>query len=98
MSTVYDSRGKIFTNVVSKQAISAIIQTLTHQIQGNIHVRAGERIKDELDSAEMFLAVTDALVFDPRGAILYETDFIVINRDHIMWIVPEEELPKEAES
>jgi hypothetical protein len=98
MSTVYDSKGKIFTNVVSKQAIEVIIQMPSQQVRGNIHVRAGERMKDELDSAEIFMAVTDATVFDSNGEELYKTEFIVVNRDHIVWIIPEEELHIEAES
>ena len=49
MSIEYDEKGKIFTDVVSKTAIHATIQTTTHLLQGYIHVRRDQRIKDELD-------------------------------------------------
>jgi hypothetical protein len=35
--------------------------------------------------------VTDARVYSLQGAKLYETEFILINRDHIIWLIPEEE-------
>jgi hypothetical protein len=62
MSIEYDEKGKIFTDVVSKTAIHATVQTTTHMLQGYIHVRRDQRIKDELDRDEDFLAVTDVSV------------------------------------
>ena len=49
MTIRYDDKGKYFTDVVTKDAIRADIQTLTHRVKGDVHVRIGERIKDELD-------------------------------------------------
>jgi hypothetical protein len=91
MKTRYDEKGKYFTQIVTKDAIPSLIQTLMHRIRGNIHVRIGERIKDEIDRTTQFLAVTDARVYSLQGAKLYETEFILINRDHIIWLIPEEE-------
>ena len=69
MSIEYDEKGKIFTDVVSKTAIHATVQTTTHMLQGYIHVRRDQRIKDELDRDEDFLAVTDVSVLGANGHI-----------------------------
>ena len=39
----FDNKGKIFTDVISKESVTAVIQTVTHQIRGFVHVRPGER-------------------------------------------------------
>lgn len=91
MSMNYDNKGKFFTNVITKQAVPVIIQTLTHRIEGFIHIRPSERIKDELDRAETFLAITDARVFDARGAVSHSSGFISINRSHVVWVIPVED-------
>ena len=91
MTIRYDEKGKYFTDVISKDSIRANIQTLTHRIHGNIHVRVGKRIKDEMDQNEKFLAVTNVEVFNLKGQKLYDTDFILINRDHVIWLIPEGE-------
>jgi hypothetical protein len=91
MTLHYDDKGKFYTEYISKNAVSAIIQTVTHRITGKIFVRVGERIRDELNQAVQFLAVTDAVIYDLQGDISYKSDFITVNRDHIIWIMPEEQ-------
>jgi hypothetical protein len=90
MSLHYDDKGKFYTDYVSKNAVSAIIQTSTHRIIGKIFIRVGERVSDELNESDKFLAVTDASIFDSAGDLLYKSEFITVNRDHIIWIMPEE--------
>lgn len=91
MSLEFNDRGKYFTDIVSKVAVSAIVQTTTHRIEGLIHVRLGERVKDELDRSETFLPVTQAKVFDSAGALLYNAEFLSISRAQIVWVLPSEE-------
>ncbi|HEX2980357.1 MAG TPA: hypothetical protein VHO48_08845, partial [Anaerolineaceae bacterium] len=64
MTTEFNERGKIFTNVISKRPVPVVIQTPTNRIEGTVHVTPSERVKDELNHSDMFLAVTDAIVFD----------------------------------
>ena len=90
MSPRYDEKGKYLTQVVTKDPVPALIQTLMHRIQGNLHVRIGERIKDEVDRTAHFLAVTDATIYSLQGVQLYETEFILVNRDQVVWLIPEE--------
>ena len=69
MTFEYDEKGKIFTDIVSKVAIPATIQTTTHLIRGHLHVRRDKRIKDELDLSENFIALTEVSVLgrpEPR--------------------------------
>jgi hypothetical protein len=88
MSTHYDEKGKFFTDIISKRNIPVIIQTITNRMEGIVHVRRGERLKDELDSSEKFMAVTDVVIFDSQGAELYRVEFLAINRNKIVWIFP----------
>jgi hypothetical protein len=98
MTVHFDDKGKIFTNIVSKDAVPAIIQTLTHRIRGFIYIRQGDRIKDELSRSEQFIAVTNATIFDAEGEELFRSGFLVVNRDHVVWMIPDEEISSEIGS
>lgn len=90
MSVRIDSKGKIFTDVVHKEEVLVVIQTLTNVIRGNIFLRPEQRIKDGLnDSPEMFIAVSKAEVFSPGGQLLHQADFLTVNKQHIVWLRPE---------
>jgi len=96
MTLHYDDKGKFYTEYISKNAVLAVIQTLTHRITGKIFIRVGERLSDELNQSDQFLAVTEATIFDDQDEVSYKGDFITVNRDHIIWIMPEE-LPAQAQ-
>jgi hypothetical protein len=98
MSIEYDEKGKIFTDVVSKTAIHATIQTTTHLLQGYIHVRRDQRIKDELDRDKDFLALTDVNVLGSNGQSLFQAPFLAVRRAHIVWVMPEEKPGQENET
>jgi Flp pilus assembly secretin CpaC len=95
MVTQYDEKGKIFTQVITKKPIAVIIQTADHQIHGMVHVRPSERVMDELNSPNQFIAVTQAQVIDAQQAVLYKCDFLTLNKDQIVWIIPDEEVQGE---
>jgi hypothetical protein len=88
----YNERGKIFTKVVSKVPVDVIIQTTVQLIHGKIHVQPEERLSDVLNLEEKFLAVTNAIIYSLEGHILYEANFLSINREQIIWILPVTEL------
>jgi len=88
----YDERGKIFTKVISKVPVDVIIQTTIQLIHGKIHVKLEERLSDELNLEEKFLPVTNAVIYSVEGKILYEANFLSINRSQIIWIIPATEL------
>lgn len=92
MSSQFDEKGKIFTYVISKMPVMVTIQTVTQKIHGEIYVKRDERIKDELDQTEHFLAVTNAVILSSEDQVLYQTKFLVVNLEHIVWILPDDEV------
>ncbi|HET9912888.1 MAG TPA: hypothetical protein VFQ13_13415 [Anaerolineales bacterium] len=98
MTIEYDEKGKIFTDIVSKVAIPATVQTTTHLIRGHLHVRRDQRIKDELDIDEKFLALTDVSVLGSDGQILFQAPFLAVRRSQIVWVLPEQDERKEKGS
>jgi hypothetical protein len=98
MTIEYDEKGKRFTDIVTKRAVQATVQTLTHLMHGQIHVRRDQRIKDELDLEEKFLAITDVSVMSADGQILYQAPFLAVHRDHIIWVLPDPQRAEEGSS
>jgi hypothetical protein len=98
MTIEYDDKGKIFTDIVSKVAIQATVQTTTHLLRGYLHVRRDQRIKDELDVNEKFLALTDVSVLGPDGQTLFQAPFLAVRRSHIVWVMPEQDKREEKGS
>ena len=88
MSIEYDEKGKFYTDVVTKISVPCIIQTTTHLIRGYVHVRRGERLKDELENNEHFTAVTDVTVSDMNGSVVFNGPFLAVRRDQIVWMMP----------
>ena len=97
MTIEFDDKGKFYTDIISKVAVPAIIQTTKQRINGMVYVNPHKRFKDEMDITERFLAVTSATVFGETGEILYEPDFMTISREQIIWVIPEEEKSEEPE-
>ncbi len=97
MVTEFDSKGKFFTNIISKRPEAVIIQTATHRIYGAVHVRPDERLLDELNREGLFLAMTAVQVLDLQGQLEYASEFLAVNKQEIIWILPESDrLPKES--
>ena len=87
----FEERGKLFTEFIPKDAILSIIQSSTHRIQGFVHIRKGERLSDEINNANHFLAITGAEIYSPEGEVIYTSDFLAINRECIVWLMPIED-------
>jgi hypothetical protein len=94
----YDEKGKVFTDVVSKVAIQATVQTTTHLMRGYLHVRRDQRIKDELDHSEKFLALTDVSILGSDGQPLFQAPFVAVQRAQIVWVIPEQNEDEEKGS
>jgi hypothetical protein len=91
VSVNYDEKGKVFSHIVHKDVHFVRIQTVTHQITGEVYVQHERRIKDELEFSEQFIAVTTARVYKLDGSLAYEAPFITVNRNHIVWLALEDE-------
>ena len=83
-------KGKIYTNIVRKKAVNAMLQTTTHLMRGKLHIRRNQRVKDELDLNEAFLALTDVSVLGVDGNPIYQAPFLAVRRSQIVWVIPEE--------
>lgn len=88
MTTRIDENGKLYTDVVPTVAVRATLQTVSHLIQGNLHLRSGMRLKDELDQPDLFLAVTEVEVVAPNGHVLFQTPFLAVSRAQLVWVMP----------
>ena len=98
MSIEYDEKGKYYTNVIHKVPVPSMIQTTTNLVRGLIHVRQDERLKDELESDEQFIALTEVSVCDAQGKVLYSGPFLAVQKEQIVWIMPvHEDQKREAE-
>lgn len=101
MVTQYDDKGKIFTQVISKKPMRVLIQTDRHQIEGIIHIRPTERLIDELNHSQTFIAITDAIIRSLTSEEVVSSEFLSVNVDHVAWVLPVDALQakesKEAE-
>ena len=89
MVTRVDHNGKVFSDQVRKQKVASIIQTTNHRIRGLLFYDPDGRLKDDLnEQAEAFIAVTDAEFLADDGAVLQRTNFLVVNKRHVQWVMP----------
>jgi len=74
-----------------KEKIRVEIYTTSHRILADLHIFAGARLTDIMQSRETssFFALTDVEVFDlASGQELFRTDFVDVNRNHIVMLRP----------
>jgi len=83
-----EEKGKIYTQIIKKKPLAVTIQTESHTIQGTIYLRLDDRMIDSLNGNEKFIAITGASISDAQGNIVYQGDFLALNRDQIAWIIP----------
>jgi hypothetical protein len=88
----FDEKGKLFTNIVQKTPVPATIQTLTHRIHGEVYMKPDERLKDELNRSEQFLAVTNASILNDQGEAAFVCKFLTLNKNQIVWLIPDKDL------
>jgi len=96
MTIEYDEKGKYYTDIVKKIPVPVVLQTATHLVRGLVHVREGERLKNELEREEAFLAVTNASVYGPDDKALFTMPFMAVQRAQIVWIMPVDEEQKDS--
>jgi hypothetical protein len=98
MISNFEEKGKVFTQVVTKKPISVTIQTSRQLIRGKIHIRPEDRLKDELNRKDLYIAVTDATVYSDEGKAIYYSGFLSVNTEQIVWLMPDEEVKPAKES
>ena len=88
----FDDRGKIFTQMVSKIGLDVVVQTTTNVIEGRLHIRPDNRLSDEINLVGKFLPLTNATIYSPKNKVIYQTKFLLLNFDQIVWMFPRDEL------
>lgn len=91
MTIEYDEKGKYYTDIVKKIPVPVVLQTATHLVRGMVHVREGERLKNELERVEAFLAVTNASIYGAGDKLLFTVPFMAVQRTQIVWLMPVDE-------
>jgi len=75
-----------YTPKVKKEKVKTVIQTSSETIEGYIYKLPQNRMLDMMNnSSDNFLAVSDAKVYS-EGKLLYETEFLAVNKSHIVII------------
>ncbi|NMC83890.1 MAG: hypothetical protein GYA58_01270 [Anaerolineaceae bacterium] len=99
MVTHFDEKGKIYTDIIQKEAVWVTIQLKHAQIHGTLFIRNNQRIKDTLDADEPFLAITDVTITptdtDSAQAVI-KTQFLAVNKANILWIFADSDLVQEG--
>ena len=77
-----------YAQKIKKEKVYTLIRTTCETIEGMIFKRPDNRMLDSLNvQSGEFIPVTDVRVYSaPDGKLLYETDFMAINKNHIVLI------------
>lgn len=73
---------------VKKSAVPCTIMTTAGLIEGELHKRGPQRMLDELNASNAFIAVTNAKIQIGEPNKVLGTDFLVLRGDQIIWIRP----------
>ena len=88
----FDEKGKIYTDIIQKQATWVTIQLPQSRVHGAIFVRNNERIKEALDDTGPFLALTQVEILSVNGSqVEQKTNFLAVNKSQIIWVMPDAE-------
>jgi hypothetical protein len=78
--------------MTNTDTVRVVIITKDHRIEGQMHILAGSRITDALNSkAKDFYAITDASIFkSDTGALLATPEYVAVAREAMAAIFPSE--------
>ena len=86
-----NEKGKVFTTHVTKRRLLITACVRDWIIQGVVHLTGDNRLKDELNDTETFVAVTDAQVSHAQSEQpAYKTAVVIVQKSEIAWIFPHE--------
>ncbi len=86
-----DEKGKVYTQHINKLPVLVIARIEDALIHGTVHLTPGNRLKDELNSDETFIAITQVRASHAEShRPLFETEAIIVNKQRIMWMYPSE--------
>ena len=84
-----DEKGKVFTTHVTKRSIAVAALMGNTLIEGTVYLTLDNRLKDELNSGEQFIAITDAKISEIGAArLLRKADVLIVNKAQVTWMTP----------
>ena len=84
-----DQKGKYYTTRVSKRTAKVRILAQGVLISGVMYLLLDNRVKDELNNGERFIAITDAELREPgSNTLLSQGETMILNKDQIVWVIP----------
>jgi hypothetical protein len=88
MSNRPHSESKTAPEKVTEQPIEVIIQTDVQRIHGKLPIRPQKLLGEDPNDVPQFLKVTDGRVLSDGKEASLSFDVLMVNRDHIVWILP----------
>jgi hypothetical protein len=89
MDTRIDHKGKYFTERISKHHVAVVARTAGEFVHGVACLTPDNRLKDELNGTEGFLAILDAEVRDGLDKlVLYSAPVVLLNKQQLVWVLP----------
>lgn len=81
---------------VKKDSVDVIIRTSNERIEGSIFKVPETRVLEMLNrSTDNFLAVSNARIYNiETGKLLFGSDFLVVNKNHIVYMVETSVFPE----
>ena len=73
---------------IKTEAVPCTIMTTSGLMEGELHKRGTYRVIDELNTVNAFIAVTNVKIHSSKPARIYETDFVALRADQIIWVRP----------
>jgi len=87
-----------FCDKIEKIVVRVVILTLSDVIIGDFYKRPRLRLIDDLISGEQYIAITNAVVYDKSGGVRFRTQFLSVNRDHIVLLIPWDEMERKQDT
>ena len=86
-----DDKGKFFTAYVTKLRLPVTACIGNWIVEGTVHLKSDNRLKDELNDGETFIAVTQARVWEiGSDKPVYEPEVLIVHKNQIVWVFPRE--------
>ena len=71
---------------IDKRTIRTLVQTTKQMLIGNLYKRPMIRLKDEFNTSERFIAMTDVEIVGQQQK--EPIRLVLLNRDEVVWVAP----------
>ncbi len=94
-----DEKGKFYTQRVNKRMVAVTARLADTIVHGTVYLTLDNRLKDELNTGDTFIAITKAEIMDAHSdRTLFETEVLIVNKTQLVWIFPREPGPQPVQT